>query len=80
MEECKTALYNCKAKELLGEARENLSKVKTTIKTSTAISNVHHFRAYLLTNICNIIESQSVCDIMLQATDMSSHHFLSSCF
>jgi hypothetical protein len=38
MKECKAAKYDCKAKELLGKTKENRSKVKTTITTSTAIS------------------------------------------
>ena len=41
-EERESVFYNCEAEDLLGEARENLSKVKTTITTSMAISNVHH--------------------------------------
>jgi len=40
-EERECASYDHEAEELLGEAKENLSKVKTTIITSTAISNVH---------------------------------------
>jgi hypothetical protein len=63
--ECKTATYNREAKELLGEAKENLSKVKTTITTCMTISNVHHLRAYLA-NICAVIEAQFVCDLSLQ--------------
>jgi hypothetical protein len=63
-EECKSASYDRKVEELLGEARENLSKVKTTITTSTAISNMHHLHAYL-TNICAVIEAQFVCDLSL---------------
>jgi hypothetical protein len=35
------------AQELLGKAKENLSKVKTTITTSTAITTMHHLCAYL---------------------------------
>jgi len=63
-EECESASYDHKAKELLGEAKENLSKVKTTITTSTAINNVHHLRAYLA-NISTLIEAQFVCDLSL---------------
>jgi hypothetical protein len=48
-EECESASYNREAEELLGEAKENLSKVKTTITTSTAITTVHHLCAYLPT-------------------------------
>jgi hypothetical protein len=58
-EERESASYDCKAEELLGEAKENLSKVKTTITTSRAISNVHHLHAYLV-NICAVIEAQFV--------------------
>ena len=35
------------------------------ITTSTAISNVHHLRAYLA-NICAIIEAQFICDLSIQ--------------
>jgi hypothetical protein len=63
--ECKESSYDHKAKELLGESKENLSKVKTTITTSTAISNAHNLRTYLV-NICAIIEAQLACHIMLQ--------------
>jgi hypothetical protein len=62
--ERKSASYDREAEELLGEARENLSKVKMTITTSTAISNMHHLRAYLA-NICAVIEAQFVCDLSL---------------
>jgi hypothetical protein len=63
-EEHESASYKRQAEELLGEAKENLSKVKTAITTSTAISNVHHLSAYL-TNICAVIEAQFVCDVSL---------------
>jgi hypothetical protein len=63
-EEHESASYNHKHKELLGEAKANLSKVKTTITTSTAISNVHHLCAYLV-NICTVIGAQFVCDLSL---------------
>jgi hypothetical protein len=63
--ERKAASYDRKAKELLGEARENLSKVKTTITISTAINTMYHLRAYL-TNICAIIEAQFKCDMSLK--------------
>jgi hypothetical protein len=53
------------AEELLGEAKENLSKVKMTITTNTAITSVQHLRAYLA-NICAIIEAQFVCDLSLK--------------
>ena len=62
--EHESASYDCKAKELLSESKENLSKVKTTITTSTTTSNMYHIRAYLA-NICAIIEAQFVCNIML---------------
>jgi predicted enzyme involved in methoxymalonyl-ACP biosynthesis len=65
VEERETASYDRKAEELLGEAKENLSKVKTTITTSTAITSVHHLHAYLA-NICAIIEAQFVCDLSLK--------------
>ena len=64
-EACKSILYNRETKELLGKSKENLSKVKTTITTSTAISNMHHLCIYLV-NICTVIEAQFVCDITLQ--------------
>jgi len=63
-EECESTSYDRKEEELLGEAEENRSKVKTTITTSTAISNVHHLRAYLA-NICVVIQAQFVCDLSL---------------
>ena len=63
-EECEAASYDREAEELLGEAKENLSKVKTTITTSTAINTVHHLRAYLA-NICAVIEAQFDCDLSL---------------
>ena len=62
--ECKLASYNCEAEDLLGESKENLSKVKTTITTSTTISNVNHLCTYLA-NICAFIEAQFVCDLAL---------------
>ena len=64
-EERETASYDREAEELLGEAKENLSKVKTTITTSTAITSVHNLRAYLA-NICAVIEAQFVCDLSLK--------------
>jgi hypothetical protein len=57
--------YDREAKELLGDAKENLSKVKTTITTSTAITTIHHLRAYLA-NICAVVEVQFVCDMSLK--------------
>jgi hypothetical protein len=59
------ASYNREAEELLSEAKENLSKVKTTITTSTAITSVHHLCAYLA-NICAIIKAQFDCDLSLK--------------
>lgn len=44
--EFKSASCNCNTKELLGESKEKLREVKTTITISTAISNVHHLLAY----------------------------------
>ena len=41
-EERESASYDREAEELLGESKENLSKVKTTI---TTFSNVHHLHA-----------------------------------
>jgi hypothetical protein len=64
-EERKSESYDHEAEELLGEAKENLSKVKMTIATSTAISTVYHLRAYLA-NICAVIEAQFVCDLSLK--------------
>jgi hypothetical protein len=64
-EECESESYDREAEELLGEARENLSKVKMTITTSTAINTVYHLRAYLA-NICAVIEAQFVCDLSLK--------------
>ena len=64
-EERESASYDREAEELLGEATTNLSKVNTTIKTSTAINTVHHLRAYLA-NICAVIEAQFVCDLTLR--------------
>jgi hypothetical protein len=63
--EGKAASYDCKAEELLGEAKENFSKVKTTITTSTTISNVNHLWAYPV-NICTVIEAHFVCNLSLQ--------------
>ena len=63
--ECKTASYDCEAEELLGKAKENLSKVKTTITTSTDITTMYNLRAYLV-NICTVIEAQFVCDMSLK--------------
>jgi hypothetical protein len=65
VEEHKSSSYDREAEELLGEAKENLSKVKTTITTSTAISNVHHLCAYIA-NVCAVIEAQFVCDLSLK--------------
>ena len=39
--------YDREAEELLGESKENLSTVRTTITTSTTINAIHHLRAYL---------------------------------
>ena len=64
-EERESASYSREAEELLGEAKENLSKVKMTITTSTAISNVHHLRAYIA-NVCAVIKAQFVCDLSLK--------------
>jgi hypothetical protein len=64
-EEREKASYDCEAEQLLGETKENLSKVKTTITTSTAITSMHHLRAYLA-NICAVIEAQFVCDLSLK--------------
>jgi hypothetical protein len=64
-EERESELYDQEAEEVLGKARENLSKVKTTITTSTAINTVYHLRAYLA-NICAIIEAKFVCDLSLK--------------
>jgi hypothetical protein len=64
-EECKSASYNCEDEQFLGKAKENLSNVKTTITTSTAITTVHHLRAYLA-NICAVIEDQFVCNMFLK--------------
>ena len=64
-EECESASYNRKAEELLSEAKVNLSKVKMTITTSTAIIAVHHLGAYLA-NICAILKAQLVCDMLLK--------------
>jgi hypothetical protein len=63
--ESESASYDRKAEELLGKAKENLSKVKTTITTSTAITTMHHLRAYLA-NICAIIEAKFVWDLSLK--------------
>jgi hypothetical protein len=64
-EERETTSYDREAEEILGETKENLSKVKTTITTSTAITSVHHLRAYLA-NICAVIEAQFICDLSLK--------------
>jgi hypothetical protein len=63
--ERETASYDREAEELLGEAKENLSKVKMTITTSTAITTVHNLRAYLA-NICAVIKAQFVCNMSLK--------------
>jgi hypothetical protein len=63
--EHESASYNCEAEKLLGEAKENLSKVMSTITTSTAISNMHHLHAYIV-NICTIIKAQFVCNLPLK--------------
>jgi hypothetical protein len=63
--ECESTLYNHKAEELLGKAKENLNKVKTTITMSTAIGNMHNLCAYLV-NICTIIEAQFVCYLAIK--------------
>ena len=63
-EERENTAYDREAEELLGESKENLSKVRTTITTSTTINAVHHLRAYLA-NICAVIEAQFVCDLTL---------------
>ena len=64
-EERESASYDREAEELLGESKANLSKVNTTITTSTAINTVYHLRAYLA-NICAVIEAQFVCDLSLK--------------
>jgi len=64
-EECESTSYNHKAEELLDEAKENLSKVKTTTTTSTAIGNMHNLCTYLA-NICAIIEAQFVRNLTLK--------------
>jgi len=64
-EERESASYDREAEELLGESTANLSKVNTTITTSTAINTVYHLRAYLA-NICAVIEAQFVCDLSLK--------------
>ena len=64
-EERESATCDREAEELLGEAKENLSKVKTTITTSTSISTVYHLRAYLA-NVCSVIEAQFNCDLTLK--------------
>jgi hypothetical protein len=64
-EECETVSYDREAKELLGESKENLSKVKTAITTSTAITSVYHLCAYLA-NICAVIKAQFICDLSLK--------------
>jgi hypothetical protein len=64
-EERKSASYNCKAGELLGEAKENINKVKMTVTMSMAINTAHHLRAYL-TNICAVIKAQFICDMSLK--------------
>ncbi len=61
---CKHTAYDHEAEELLGESQENLSKVCTTITTSTTINTAHHLRAYLA-NICVVIEAQFTCDLSL---------------
>ena len=63
-EEREHTAYDREAEELLGESKENLSKVRTTITTSTTINAVHHLRAYLA-NICAVIEAQFICDLTL---------------
>jgi hypothetical protein len=63
--EHESASYDREAEELLGKTKKNLSKVKTTITMSTAITTVHHLRAYLA-NICAVIEAQFVCDMSLK--------------
>jgi hypothetical protein len=78
-EECKSASYNHKAEENLGEAKENLSKVKTTITTSTAISNVHPLCAYLA-NICAVIEAQVVCDLSLKDIHTPARYIVARTF
>jgi hypothetical protein len=64
-EESESTSYDPEAKELLGKAKENLSKVKTTITMNTAITTVHHLRTFLA-NICTIIEAQFICDMSLK--------------
>jgi hypothetical protein len=63
-EERKNTVYDHEAEELLGESKENLSKVRTTITMSTAINAMHHLRAYLA-NICTVIEAQFTCNLTL---------------
>jgi hypothetical protein len=64
-EEHESASYDHEAEELLDEAQENLSNVKITITMSTAVTTVHHLRAYLA-NICAIIEAQFICYMSLK--------------
>ena len=59
--ECESTTYDHKAEVLLGEAKENLSKVKTTITMCMAIGTIYHLRAYLA-NICTVIEVQFICN------------------
>jgi hypothetical protein len=76
-EECESASYCREAEELLGKAKENLSKVKTTITTSTAITTVHNLRAYLA-NICAVIEAQFICDMSLKDIHTFALHLSSA--
>ena len=77
--ECKHTAYNGKAKELLGESKENFSKESTTIMTSTGINKMHHLQAKL-TNICAIIEAQFASDLFLLDIKMPAMFvFASSC-
>ena len=68
-EEWEYASYDREAKGLLGEAKENLSKVKMTITTSMAISTMHNLHAYLA-NISAITEAQFICNLSLKDIHM----------
>ena len=71
------------AEILLGEHTENLSKIKTSIKTSTNVSSPHLTRVYLA-NICSILGATFQCDLTLKDTPhrscMSLHVALPSNF
>ncbi len=55
------------AEILLGEHTENLSKIKTSIKTSTNVLSPHLTRVYLA-NICSILGATFQCDLTLKDT------------